>query len=247
MLLKVGVAMIIAAVALAAVVTVALGLSGLLGGGEETASEDASLQPMAAEAEAGEERAAFDPGQKLEIDRKKPKAKEEKRVPLPVVAEDWPEPSGEEVAALEAPRYYPPQRDSTMTLTVPAIGLYGVPVIHANTQEALDQGVIHFPQTPMPWEERQQKNVYLAGHRLGWPGTGSRLVFYNLDKLKKDDTVVLRDSLGTSYEYRVSEAFVVTPESEWAVDPVRGRDMVTLQTCTFPDLVNRLIVRADRA
>ena len=247
MLLRIGVAMIIVSVALAAVVTVALGLSGLLGGGEETASEDASLEPVSAEAEAGEERAGFDPGQKLEIDRKKPKAKEEKREPLPVAAEDWPEPSGEEVAAVEAPRYYPPQLDSTMTLTVPAIGLYGVPVIHANTQEALDQGVIHFPQTPMPWEERQQKNVYLAGHRLGWPGTGSRLVFYNLDKLKKGDTVALRDSLGNPYEYRVSETFVVTPEADWAVDPVRGRDMVTLQTCTFPDLVNRLIVRADRA
>ena len=242
MLLKVGTAMMIAAVALAAVVALALGLSGLLGG-EETAPEDASPEPLAAEAEE-EERAAFDPGEKLEIDRE---PKEEKREPLPVAAEDWPEPSGEEVAAVEAPRYYPPQRDSTMTLTVPAIGLYGVPVIHSNTQEALDQGVIHFPQTPMPWEERAQKNVYLAGHRLGWPGTGSRLVFYNLDKLKRGDTVVLKDSLGNPYEYRVSETFVVTPEADWAVDPVRGRDMVTLQTCTFPDLVNRLIVRADRA
>ena len=108
MLLRIGVAMIIVSVALAAVVTVALGLSGLLGGGEETASENASLQPVSAEAEAGEERAGFDPGQKLEIDRKKkPKAKEEKREPLPVAVEDWPEPSGEEVAAVEAPRYYP--------------------------------------------------------------------------------------------------------------------------------------------
>jgi hypothetical protein len=25
------------------------------------------------------------------------------------------------------------------------------------------------------------------------------------------------------------------------------RDILTLQTCTFPDLVNRLIVRADHA
>ncbi|MDP8971726.1 MAG: sortase [Actinomycetota bacterium] len=99
----------------------------------------------------------------------------------------------------------------------------------------------------MPWEERDQKNVYLAGHRLGFPNTGSRLVFYNLDKLKEGDTVVLKDSLGEPYEYRVSEVFVVEPNADWVVDPVRGRDMVTLQTCTFPDLLNRLIVRADRA
>jgi sortase A len=95
-------------------------------------------------------------------------------------------------------------------------------------------------------EERDQKNVYLAGHRLGFPNTGSRLVFYNLDKLKNGDSIVLEDSLGDAYEYRVSEVFVVEPDADWVVDPVRGRDMVTLQTCTFPDLLNRLIVRADR-
>jgi sortase (surface protein transpeptidase) len=31
------------------------------------------------------------------------------------------------------------------------------------------------------------------------------------------------------------------------VDPVRGRDVITLQACTMPDLENRHIVRADRA
>lgn len=29
-------------------------------------------------------------------------------------------------------------------------------------------------------------------------------------------------------------------------DSVRGRDVVTLQTCTMPDFENRLIMRADR-
>jgi len=57
---------------------------------------------------------------------------------------------------------------------------------------------------------------------------------------------VLRDSLGNPYEYRVREVFVVEPDDTWAVDPVRGRDMVTLQTCTYPTLENRIIVRADR-
>jgi len=122
-----------------------------------------------------------------------------------------------------------------------------VPIISSSREEALDNGVIHIPQTPMPWEEAEQKNVYLAGHRLGYPNTGSRLVFYNLDKLKGGDKVALRDRSGMVYEYRVSEVFVVDPNADWAVDPVRGRDMVTLQTCTFPAFENRLIVRADRA
>ena len=40
---------------------------------------------------------------------------------------------------------------------------------------------------------------------------------------------------------------MVEPDADWVVDPVRGRDMVTLQTCTFPTFENRLIIRADRA
>ena len=59
----------------------------------------------------------------------------------------------------------------------------------------------------MPWEERQQTIVYLAEHRLGWPGTGSHLVVYNLGKPKRGDTVVMKDSLGNPCKYRVSEAF----------------------------------------
>ena len=254
--------MMLCAISLAAVVAVVVGLSG---GGEPT-PESATVEPLSAGTEEETQR-EFDPGQKLEIERKKPpeeprkKPEPEKAPPaepelppvetppvetLPVEAEDWPEPSGEEVAAVEAPRYYPPREDGVLTLTVDAIGLYDVPVINDNTRQALDNGAIHIPQTPMPWEEREQKNVYLAGHRLGYPGTGSRLVFYNLDKLKRGDAVILRDSLGSPYEYRVNEVFVVEPNAEWVVDPVRGRDMVTLQTCTFPDLLNRLIVRADR-
>ena len=48
------------------------------------------------------------------------------------------------------------------------------------------------------------------------------------------------------YEHEVGEVFVVEPDAEWAVDPVRGRDIVTLQTCTYPEGENRIIVRADR-
>jgi sortase A len=253
MLLKVGAAMMLCAVVMALVVATVVALFGPDKG--ETASTTVPVEPASSETTTQQKR-EFDPGKKLEIDRdgstseettpKKPS--ENKAQTLPVAPDNWPKPSSTEVAATEAPRYYPQRQDGVMTLTVEALGLYDVPVINSNTQEALDNGVIHFPQTPMPWDEqRPQKNVYLAGHRLGFPGTGSRLVFYNLDKLSNGDLIVLKDSLGAPYEYRVSESFVVEPDAEWAMQPVRGRDMVTLQTCTFPDLVNRLIVRADRA
>ena len=66
------------------------------------------------------------------------------------------------------------------------------------------------------------------------------------DAASPSTTEVMEDRSGNPYEYRGSEVFVVTPDADWAVDPVRGRDMLTLQTCTLPDLRNRIIVRADR-
>jgi hypothetical protein len=75
--------------------------------------------------------------------------------PLPLLAQEWPRPSTNEVAATRAPRYYQPQRDRTLSLTVEKIRLIvrliDVPVIDFNTSDALDRGVIHLPQTPMPW------------------------------------------------------------------------------------------------
>jgi hypothetical protein len=45
----------------------------------------------------------------------------------------------------------------------------------------------------------------------------------------------------------VSEIFVDKPSADWVIDPVRDRDMVTLQTCTYNTLFsNRIVVRADR-
>src|SRR3712207_8448225 len=39
--------------------------------------------------------------------------------------------------------------------------------------------------TGFPWE--QEANVYLAGHRLGYPGYPSFLAFYDIDNLKEGD------------------------------------------------------------
>ena len=166
---------------------------------------------------------------------------------LPVANSDWPEPSSAETATADGPRYFPPKQNSILTLTVDALGLYDVPVLDSSSQAALDKSVIHIPQTPMPWENREQKNVYLAGHRLGYPGTGSRLIFYNLDKLQGGDVIFLRDQSGGVYKYRVTEMFQVDPSDDWVMDTVVDRDIVTLQTCApIPTFEKRLIVRADR-
>jgi sortase A len=165
---------------------------------------------------------------------------------LPVVDRVWQRPTQEEAAIAEQPRHYPAERRASLTLTIEALGLHRVPVINSDSPGALSRGVIHEPETPMPWKRDHQKNVYLAGHRLGYPGSGSRLVFYNLDELSAGDSVTLEDRDGATYEYRVTETFKVSPRDEWVMDPVRDRDIVTLQTCTGPGYSQRLIVRADR-
>jgi sortase A len=81
---------------------------------------------------------------------------------------------------------------------------------------------------------------------MGYRGTWSRMIFYNLDKLDTGDEVVLRDRAGNSYRYRVSEVFITDPRDVWVMGQVTGRDMVTLQTCTpYPTFQRRLIVHAD--
>jgi sortase A len=131
-------------------------------------------------------------------------------------------------------------------LTIDSIKLYNAPVIQSGSDEDLDLGVIHLPETPMPWEDKSQKNVYLAGHWLGNPKTTGHMIFYNLDKLSPGDRVTLKERSSGSYEYKVTESFAVEPDALWAVDPVKDHDMVTLQTCNYPGGENRRILRADR-
>ena len=134
-----------------------------------------------------------------------------------------------------------------MSLSISAMGLKNVPVLNSDSTTALDQGVIHVSETSLPWSETPERNVYLAGHRLGWPGTGSHLVFYRLNELGGGERVTLRDTEGRRYDYRVIESFVVGAEDSWVMGRVRGRDLLTLQTCTpIPTFHKRLIVRAER-
>ena len=77
----------------------------------------------------------------------------------------------------------------------------------------MDKGVIHLPDTSLPWSDTPERNVYLAGHRLGWPGTGSHLVFYRLGALGNGDKITLRDRSGRRYKYRVIDTFLVSGSS----------------------------------
>ena len=168
------------------------------------------------------------------------------------------EPSGRESVESEeaAP---PPPEDPTLSLTVPKLDVYGHTVRNDDSQEALDAGAIKLPQTGSPWQKGA--NTYIAGHRIGWPWNETYYQFYNLPSMQKGDEVFLTDANGTVYEYRVTEMFAVSPDDTWVTQPIAGRDVVSLQTCTEspddwwtigPSLMEsgpesgRLVVRADR-
>jgi sortase A len=140
----------------------------------------------------------------------------------------------------------PVPTDNTMKLTIPKMErVKGVPVYTApaDDEEKLGSGTIHLDGTGYPWEAGS--NVYIAGHRLGYPNTRSFLVFYDLNKLENGDRVVLRDSAGTRYVYRVFNQFVANPTDVQITEPVPGKSIVSLQTCTLPDYSKRLVVQAE--
>lgn len=166
--------------------------------------------------------------------------------PQPVFEGEPPEPTAEDVASAHGPRHYELPEGAVMGLTVEALGIHDVPVFDSVGEWALGHGVGHHPETSMPWSDAPQRNVYLAGHRLGFPGTDSHLIFYRLGELGAGDEILLKDRDGEKYRYRVSETFKASPEDSWVMGQVRDRDMVTLQTCSGPNWERRLIVRADR-
>ncbi len=120
-----------------------------------------------------------------------------------------------------------PPDDPTMYLSVPKLGISGAIVLDGEV--GLEAGAQHLEGTGYPW--LPGSNTYIAGHRVGFPGTGSDHIFYSLPSMGAGDEIVLRDANGREYTYRVSEVFAVTPFDLWVTEPT-GSDMITLQVCT---------------
>jgi sortase A len=134
-------------------------------------------------------------------------------------------------------------KDKTLYVSIPKLGLEDVPVFDSVKEEKLTEGTVHVPATGFPWQEGA--NTYIAGHRIGYPNTGSYKVFYDLDLLAPGDEILVRDSDGGEYTYRVTSQVVVGPDDVEVMNPVEGKNVVTLQTCTLPDYKDRIIVQGE--
>ncbi|MBA3794575.1 MAG: sortase [Rubrobacter sp.] len=150
------------------------------------------------------------------------------------------------VEKVRGPRVDAPE-EKTLKLTVPKLDrVEGVPVYDAASgeyEDAMHDGTAHVKGTGFPWQDGA--NVYIAGHRVGFPGTESDLVFWDLDKLQKGDEVLLTDADGERYTYEVFDKFVVDPGAVRVLRPVPGKSVVSLQTCTLPDYSRRLVVQGE--
>lgn len=137
-------------------------------------------------------------------------------------------------------------KDETLRLSIPKMRrVDDIPVYTAapDNTAALDAGAVHVRGTGFPWQN--DSNVYIAGHRLGYPNTGSFMVFYDLNRLRDGDKVFLKDSKGNRYVYQVFREVTVDPGQVEVTEPVAGKRVVSLQTCTLPDYSRRLIVQAE--
>ena len=136
--------------------------------------------------------------------------------------------------------------NTEMKLTVPEMErVKDMPVFTAPASDegTLDKGALHVKGTGFPWQDGS--NVYIAGHRLGYKGTGSYLQFFDLPRLQKGDKIFLTDSDGKRYTYTVFGKFRVDPSQYEVTQPVPGKSAVSLQTCTLPKYTQRLIVQGE--
>src|SRR5215203_669308 len=139
--------------------------------------------------------------------------------------------SGDTQAAVE-----PPSSDM-MKLTVPQMEMIKDDEIPTGlgTDETLfhDYAAVHIKDTGYPWDK--EANVYIAGHRLGFPRTPSHLAFQDLNELENGDKFTITDADGRKYTYEVFNKFIAGPKNTAVLRPVEGKNIVSLQTCTLPD------------
>jgi sortase A len=116
-----------------------------------------------------------------------------------------------------------------------------LPIYHGTSDPTLAQGIGHLEGTSLPVGGKGTHAV-LAGHR----GLASATLFTNLNEVKDGDTFTIY-VFGETLTYKVFSVKVVDPDQTKELDPVAGKDLVTLVTCT-PIGINsqRILVTGER-
>ena len=167
----------------------------------------------------------------------------EETPPNEAVAPDAPEQAQQQSSEEQANA----PEDPTLTLTVPSMERISdapIPDTLGDDEEALKNFAgIHLQGTGFPWQD--EANVYIAGHRLGYPNTASFLAFWDIDNVVEGDRIFVSDANGREYTYEVFQTLEVDPTDLFVTEPQEGRNILTLQSCTLPDYERRVVVQAE--
>ena len=125
-------------------------------------------------------------------------------------------------------------------LEIPCISA-NLPIYHGTDAEILERGVGHLAASSLPIGGKSTHSI-LTGHT----GLSSAKLFTDLTEMKKEDLFFIH-VLDRTLAYKVDQISVVRPEDTRKLQIVKGKDYVTLVTCT-PYGVNdhRLLVRGVR-
>ncbi len=125
-------------------------------------------------------------------------------------------------------------------LKIPCISV-NLPIYHGTDAEILERGVGHLAASSLPIGGKSTHSI-LTGHT----GLSSAKLFTDLTEMKKEDLFFIH-VLDRTLAYKVDQISVVRPEDTRKLQIVKGKDYVTLVTCT-PYGVNdhRLLVRGVR-
>ena len=125
-------------------------------------------------------------------------------------------------------------------LEIPCISV-NLPIYHGTDAEILERGVGHLAASSLPIGGKSTHSI-LTGHT----GLSSAKLFTDLTEMKKEDLFFIQ-VLDRTLAYKVDQISVVRPEDTRKLQIVKGKDYVTLVTCT-PYGVNdhRLLVRGVR-
>lgn len=131
---------------------------------------------------------------------------------------------------------------------VQSIGRIGIsdidvdlPIFHGTDEEILEKGVGYIPESS-PLTGGVDHHSILAGHR----GLPNAELFLRLNKLEKGDTFVIQVS-GQELLYEICKIQVIRPEDTNILQVQKGKDLVSLVTCTpYGMNTHRLVVTGER-
>ena len=125
-------------------------------------------------------------------------------------------------------------------IQIPKISLK-LPIYHTSSEKVLEKGVGHLETTALPIGG-EGNNPILTGHR----GLPQAELFTRLDEVKKGNIIYIH-VLNKHLSYEVDTIKVIKPEDVETLRAIKGRDMITLITCTpYGINTHRLIIQGKR-